>query len=160
MRIATVKAPKLRAISYAMTTEAVKHRRKTVTRRDWMDKYGASWNEGDLAWAIDKGYYVGGKRFGIVQLTEKPHKELTCDIPDSDYEAEGFAFMDEQGLMLGKEETCRQRWEAWRGDPRKEAWVVRFDIRWIEGEHVPGDLLKYFCDGPIDFIITDGSKEP
>jgi hypothetical protein len=115
-------------ISFALTTEALLAGRKTVTRRLWKDSHAARFKKGDICQAYDKAAYLGGKPVGLIRLTCDPYKERTCLIPASDWEAEGFAYMAERGILLGKEETVAKRWKAWKLDRSLEAYVVRFEL--------------------------------
>jgi hypothetical protein len=84
--------------------------------------------------ACDKHPRFGGKKFAVLRLTCKPYKESESLMPDSDYEAEGFAYLDEHPEL-------RPRW--WMRDSMKEVfeelrrfgatvWVVRFEVVELE----------------------------
>ncbi|HWD37729.1 MAG TPA: hypothetical protein VG944_02690, partial [Fimbriimonas sp.] len=107
-------------LSFAYTAAAYLAKRKTVTRREWSDKTFSMWKarEGQRfdAWSRSprfKGIPIGTSR--LVSVTW----EHTCDMPDSDWEAQGFAYMSEHGLLVGPSQTCSEFWEAWRSDREK-----------------------------------------
>jgi hypothetical protein len=116
-------------ISFARTTAALlaDPPQKSVTRREWTDRHAAMFKVGDLVQAWDKSPRAGGKRFGTIKITSIG-KEPTRFIPDSDWEAEGFAYMTKHGLDLGPDLTCEQLWREWRRDPLKVTWVIRFEV--------------------------------
>ncbi len=116
----------MRIISFAWTTPALIAGRKTVTRRDWDDAYAARWHEGDLAAVFDRSPRYGGHQVATIRLTEAPYKDSTATAPDSDWEAEGFAYLHEQGLKV---DGLRPDvlWRAWRQHPQL-LWVVRFEL--------------------------------
>jgi len=116
----------MKIISYAWTTPAVKARRKGCTRREWDNVYAAKFHKGDLCQAYDKSPRNGGKPFGIVRLTEDPHKERCCDIPEEDWENEGFEYLTEIGVTLHGSQPI-EIWNSWKQSPEL-IWVVRFEL--------------------------------
>lgn len=140
-------------ISFAMTTAALRAERKSVTRREWTDEYAervkrSLEKSGGLAQAWSASPHRKGEKVGIVRVLSI-EKEKTCEIPDSDWEAEGFAYMVEKGLNLGKNLTCEKLWRLWRQDPEKKAYTIRFEIT---------ELLCQCCEEPIP-IPDDGRWE-
>jgi hypothetical protein len=116
----------VRAISFAWTTPALLAGQKTVTRRDWKDRYAASFRAGDLVAAYDRQARFGGNRVAMIRLLRAPYKESTADAPDSDYEAEGFTYLEGIGALVDGV-TPRVLWRAWHVYP-KYLWVVRFEL--------------------------------
>lgn len=107
-------------ISFAWTTEAVKARRKTVTRRDWSERYFEQWiqayRQGRYTHdAYDKSPRCGGSKFGEIRLVCEPYREALRNMPLEDLELEG-------GYWSSKAEFI----ELFGGDPGKEVVVVRF----------------------------------
>lgn len=84
-----------RSISFSWTTPAIRARHKSVTRRDWKDSYARTFKEGEIIIATDRQPRFGGKEIGKIRLTHAPYQESEFDMPDEDYEGEGFAFLDE-----------------------------------------------------------------
>lgn len=117
-------------ISFAWTTPAVRAFQKDVTRREWKDNYAARFEAGDLLYALNKQRRFGGEPFGLIKLTQKPYYESEFDMPDRDYEGEGFGFLDRHP------EYKPPRWagidlRAYFEESRREGayvWVVRFEI--------------------------------
>lgn len=111
-------------ISFAWTTDAFIAGRKTKTRRQWTSNYVKRFKIGDICKAYDRQPRFGGKQIGLIQLLKDPYWQHISDMPDSDFEAEGFAYMEEQGIEIwGKD--ARQAFEDWRcGDGYY--WVTEF----------------------------------
>lgn len=120
----------MRNISFAWTTAALNARRKTVTRREWDDRYAQSFREGELLAAYDRQPRFGGKQIGVIRLTRKPYRESEAVMPDSDYEAEGFAYLDEHPYHKPKQWREVNLKEKFERDRKIGAvcWVVRFEI--------------------------------
>jgi hypothetical protein len=85
----------MNAISFGWTSAALLAGRKTVTRRFWKPMHRHRFHKGGVYWALDKDYRVGGHRIAKVRLVVEPYEELYGDMPDEDYEKEGFGFYEE-----------------------------------------------------------------
>jgi hypothetical protein len=121
-------------ISFARTTAALVARRKTVTRRLWKDSTATKFLPGSIhdAWSMSPRFMKkGARKIGRIRILSVTKEPTRC-IPDEDWEAEGFAYMQEQGIDLGSETTVVECWNAWRSDPSLETWVVRFETVSIE----------------------------
>ena len=140
-------------LSFARTTAALVARQKTVTRREWSDPYFArmkkaldaaiaSGDKGLLAQAWSASPHRKGRKVGTILITSLTREETTT-IPDSDWEAEGFAYMVKHGLNLGKEIDCHLMWETWRETPGLVTAVVRFEVVSIE----EGIATEHFFPG-------------
>lgn len=121
----------MKIISFAYTTPALLAGRKTVTRRNWKPGYAASFRAGERILAYDRSPRIGGKPAAIIELTDRPKYEADSAVPDSDYEAEGFAYLNEHPELLPKPED-RARvtpagFIAWKCGPYW-SWVVRFKL--------------------------------
>ena len=90
----------MKIISFAWTTPALLAGRKTCTRRNWTTNYALKFKAGEIEQAYNRNPRIGGKRVGLVRLTEDPYPELTGEAPDSDFEAEGLAWMEDNGLFI------------------------------------------------------------
>lgn len=116
-----------RIISFAKTTEALNAGRKTKTRRYWKDKYAQSFKVGDLCQAWDLSPRTGkGKFQRMIRLTKAPYKQKTSLMTEQDFEDEGFAFMQEHGILIDGE-TLREFFENWK-KADTEPWVVEFEL--------------------------------
>lgn len=113
-------------ISFAWTTDALLAERKKVTRRDWKKEYAARFREGTVQDAYDLLPRVHGKKVGNVKIARAPYPEATRNIPDEDFEGEGFAYMEEHGLRI-QGIPPREFFEAWR-QSNQVLFVVRFDL--------------------------------
>lgn len=120
-------------ISFAWTTAALLAGRKTVTRRQWMRSYAEKFYKGQIIDAYDKQPRFGGKRIAVIQLTHDPVYQLDADMPDADFEGEGFAFMAEHPELIPKAfqmrpmETMIDRFGLWR-ESGGRSWVIRFKL--------------------------------
>jgi hypothetical protein len=83
------------AISFFWTSPPLLTGEKTVTRRHWTAKYAATYRAGSVAVALNKDRRYGGKPIGLIRIVREPYLESTADMPDEDWRAEGFAFLDE-----------------------------------------------------------------
>lgn len=116
-----------RAISFAWTTTALLAGRKTVTRRDWKESYARQFKKGQVCAAWDKQpRFRGARHVANIVLTERPYLQSTADVPESDWEAEGFAYLQPLGVGVdGMRPDVL--WRAWHLLPR-DMWVVRFEL--------------------------------
>ena len=118
----------MKIISFGKTTPALLAGRKTVTRREWAAKHAASFAAGELVQAWNQSPRVkGSHRVGTIRLTEEPYLEQSDKIPLTDYEREGFGYLDEQGLRLGDNMEPGVLWRHWYSFPA-DLWVVRFEL--------------------------------
>ena len=62
----------------------------------------------------------------MVRLTMAPYKEGLYQVPDSDWQEEGFEYLTQIGAKVNGL-TPRDLWNIWKQSP-KEAYVVRFEI--------------------------------
>ena len=114
-------------ISFAETIEALLDGRKTCTRRSWRSIHADKFYAGQMVDAYNKNPRNGGKPVAIIRILRSPY--LSADLPDSDWEAEGFAYMSEHGLTLFGGKTPEEVWSEW-SKPYGMAglWVVRFEL--------------------------------
>jgi hypothetical protein len=116
-------------ISYGWTSPAVKARRKTMTRRDWKDSHAKKFKPGDLFKMYDKDPRYKGKCFGVGRIVSL-HKEPIADMPDSDYEAEGFAYLFQNLHLVPKSmpiDVSPEGFNAWRNNGATY-YTVEFEI--------------------------------
>lgn len=129
----------MRIVSYAWTSPMLVTGNKTCTRRDWDYGYAARFQSGELVQAYDRSPRARGQQIATVRLTQKPECELLSEMPDSDYEAEGFAWAlahpavftkTIEGLPSGhfiREVCTRAGFERWRNSG-EAMYVVRFEL--------------------------------
>ncbi len=113
-------------ISFAWTTEALLAEVKKVTRRDWSKEYAAKFRSGTVHKAYNRQARFGGEKVGDVKLCLPPYPERTRDIPDDDFELEGFLYMEERELLI-RGRTPREYFEALRKSDQV-LFVVRFNL--------------------------------
>lgn len=113
-------------ISFAWTTEAFTTGNKSCTRRSWNDRYAAMFKAGKQVQAWDKSPRNGGHQVGIISLTRDAYPERTSSMTEADYEAEGLAWLTEQGhLIQGR--SPRQFFDDWKAADEL-VYVVRFQL--------------------------------
>ena len=131
-----------KSISFAWTSPALLPGRKTCTCRDWDDDYARRFRAGDVIAAYDRSPRYQGKQIATLRLTHDATFGKLIDVLggfDAAYEAEGFAYGDEQVAAgnqrmrtsiernLGVEpgETLRD----WlRQTAMVREWIVRFEV--------------------------------
>lgn len=120
-------------ISFARTTAALIAGRKTVTRREWTIRTFEQFHRrvGEEVQAWSKSPRAGGRRIGTIRLVSVDW-ERTCKIPGSDWEGEGFAYMEEHGIDVGPDMSCQKLWRLWRQDREKVTAVIRFELVSLE----------------------------
>lgn len=119
-----------RIIAFAETTPALLAGAKTVTRREWNDRYGQSFKAGEVLQAWDRSPRTGkGKRVAMIRLTEAPTKVRANSVMPSDWRGEGFEYMEQHGLTLFGGKPPGEVYNAWASAPDEhELWVVRFEV--------------------------------
>jgi len=116
----------MRIISFAWTVAPLLAGRKTKTRRDWDYFRAKSFSIGERVLAYDEAPRFGGEQIAIIEITKKPVQQYTERMTEEDYEAEGFKYMEEQGLLVqGK--PPRVFFEDWR-DASEKVWVIEFRV--------------------------------
>jgi hypothetical protein len=117
----------VKIISFAETTPALLAGRKTCTRRQWNPRYAAQFRPGDLVQAYDKNPRNGGKPVAVIEVLGRP--VLSTYLPETDWEAEGFAYMEEEGLTLFGGATPQQVWDQWKAfGGLRGLYEVRFKV--------------------------------
>lgn len=110
-------------VSFAWTSESFKAGRKTKTRREWTPEYASRFYVGDLCKAYDWQPRFKGKQIGELIVESLTYEDIST-MSDSDYQLEGFAYLEEQGLKIwGK--NPRQAFDDWR-DEGGYYWVLWF----------------------------------
>lgn len=124
----------MKIISFGKTTPALVAGHKTVTRREWATKHANSFHSGEQVQAWSQSPRVpGAKRVATIRLTQNPRFEAARDIPDADWEAEGFGYMTREGLKLDGHDPV-YTWDRWRlSPPSAYLWVVRFELEDLWG---------------------------
>ena len=116
----------MKIISFAWTTPALLAGRKTVTRREWSNDYARRFRAGDLVAAYNRNPRHGGRQIATIRLTREPYRESTRSAPEEDYEGEGFAFLQDDGVKVdGLPPDVL--WRAWHVFPQV-MWVIRFEV--------------------------------
>lgn len=122
----------MRIISFGWTWPALLAEgalQKTVTRRQWDAGYAMLFKVGELIQAYDKSPRFKGKKIATIKLLAAPYLENINKMPDSDYEGEGFAYLNANRYLLPKTmpyDVSRAGFEAWRKSG-ESFWVIRFE---------------------------------
>lgn len=110
-------------ISFAWTTPPFLAGHKTCTRRQWSIEYASRFKLGDVCKAYDRQPRFGGKPIGFLKIISLDLEDVKT-MPNSDFEAEGFSYMQEKGLTIWGKEP-QQAFDDWRNDGGMY-WVLRF----------------------------------
>lgn len=137
----------MRIISFSYTTAALLAGAKSCTRRDWNHRYAQTFQAGERMAAYNRSPRFHGDHVATIRLLAKPTFEPLADMPDSDYDAEGFAWLSEhpeswpkttQGMPAGpvfRHQFSREGFNMWRYSDEGRAgymWVVRFALESIQ----------------------------
>ena len=117
-------------ISFGWTTPALVAGHKTVTRRDWKAKHAAQFHAGMLvdAWNTSPRNVKGDPhKVATIRLTADAVLESASVCPASDYEAEGFAYLQAHGHLLNGR-TPDELWDYWMDEADLMLYVVRFEL--------------------------------
>ncbi|AXR64547.1 hypothetical protein [Leptospira mayottensis] len=134
----------MKIISFGYTAAPLLAGRKTITRREWKDEYALKFHPGEIVQAYDKQPRFGGKKIGEIRISWII-KQSPLLMPDSDYEEEGFAWLDENPEFIPKKfilkdgtRDMQKYFRMWKmfGEP---CWAIKFE---------PLNLL------PFDSIFT------
>jgi hypothetical protein len=117
----------LKEIAFDWTLPALLAGRKTVTRRDWKWSWARSFEAGELVAATGKQRRFGGRQVATIRLTQRPYRQNTAQAPASDWEAEGFAYLEEIGAKVDRRLPW-DIWQEWKVYEPREMWVVRFEL--------------------------------
>lgn len=117
-------------ISFGYTWPAAVAREKTKTRRLWKEAHARKFKKDRLCRGIDKDRRAGGGEILLLRLVADAVKQPMIDMPDSDYYAEGFAYLNEHRHMIPK---CMPYDVSWAGfcnwrNSGGSMYVVAFEI--------------------------------
>lgn len=115
-------------LSFAWTTPALVAGRKSCTRRDWDAGYARRFPGGAIVTALNRQRRHGGKPVAAIRILRAPYLESTAEAPDSDYQAEGFDYLETLGVKVDKM-APRVLWRVWHHPSMaRPMWVVRFEL--------------------------------
>lgn len=103
-----VRLPKLPRLSFALTADAVRARRKTVTRRLSLLSW---WKEGAWFLGVDKIRQAGAQGLCIAQCGPANHEPLVA-ISQDDVQREGFDTTPDGFCAMFRGTTSRD-WDGW-----------------------------------------------
>ena len=116
----------MKEISFNWTVTAFLSGHKTVTRRDWKDSYAKTFKKGEIVAAYSKQRRFGGKKIGLIRLSQDPYKESTADIPVEDWYDEGMEVLEGEHRLIDGLKP-HEFWQRWMQNPI-DLWVIRFKI--------------------------------
>lgn len=112
-------------IAFQQTTPALLAMRKSRTRREWNEAHTKKFKVGMICSAYDKSPRVGGKKVAEIRIVGLKKEDISL-MPDEDFEKEGFAYLEGQGIRIwGKEPLVA--FQEWR-DAGGEYIVVDFEL--------------------------------
>lgn len=114
-------------IVFSWTTDAFLAGFKTVTRREWTPRTLHAVANAQLLEAYDRNPRQHGQAIATIKLSEPPRRSRL--LPVSDYDAEGFKWLDDYGYSL----NGQRPYELWNAfDAQRETEpplvVVRFRV--------------------------------
>ena len=118
-------------ISFDWTTPALLAGQKTVTRRGWKPQHAAKFRDRMLveAWNTSPRNVKGNPhKVATIRLFGSPYIENSADALEADFEAEGFYYLEQQGLLIdGLRPTTL--WNLWHlPAAAHDLYVVRFEV--------------------------------
>jgi hypothetical protein len=126
-------------ISFAWTSPALVLGHKTCTRRDWDPGYASRMKRGAVLSAWDRQPRFHGNHIAFIRLLSDATWTPMSEMPDSDYQAEGFEFMYSHPEIMTKtieglprdhfitHVLSKEGFENWRGNSGS-MYVVRFEV--------------------------------
>jgi hypothetical protein len=118
-------------ISIGWTLPALLAGAKTVTRQGWKERGPGRLCAGAVVPIYDRPKAFGGAQIATIRLTADPSFEPLRDMPDSDYEAEGWRWLHDHpeawGKAIRREDVSWAAFEQWRARPYT-IWVIRFEL--------------------------------
>jgi hypothetical protein len=112
----------MKIISFAWTTKVLLEGKKTVTRRDWNDKYAKTFHKGDIVQAYDKNPRCKGKKIAEITITKEPYKQWLHEVTDADEIKEGGLWGSgkayQEAFILGNFSIGKER----------KVWVIEFEL--------------------------------
>lgn len=146
-------------VSFGWTTPALLAGAKTVTRRDWKPQHAARFKPGMLvdAWNTSPRNVRGNPRkVATIRIVGTPYIENTAEILQTDYEAEGFEYLTQRGLLIDGL-TPDTLWELWHlPAAAHDLYVVRFELVTTPGALPPRSLCECGCIGGLHEIVWEG----
>lgn len=108
----SVHLPLLPRLSFALTTDAVRERRKTVTRRLSLPRW---WKEGAWFLGVDKIRQAGAQGLCVARCGPANYEPLVA-ISQSEVEREGFPHTTPEGFIAMYRSTAPRDWNGmvWR----------------------------------------------
>ncbi len=115
-----------RSLQFGSLSTALLSGRKTVIRVPWSARRAVAFRPGEIVPAYDRRPREGGHQIALLRVLERPYHENSAHIPEPDYEAEGFVFMEETGATICNR-APRELWDELRREPR-DLCVIRFQV--------------------------------
>ncbi|ODU24144.1 MAG: hypothetical protein ABS95_02220 [Verrucomicrobia bacterium SCN 57-15] len=109
-------------ISFGLAKAPAIAKEKTVTRRDWSDKYAARFAPGTVHRAWNVAPFAGGKVIGQIEIVSIKREPLKCLIENPDY-AEDELY--KEGGLWTLPEFLKIFEELRFGDP------FRIEFKWL-----------------------------
>ena len=116
----------MKEISFNWAVTAFLSGYKSVTRRDWKDSYAKTFKKGEIVAAYSKQRRFGGRKIGLIKLTQAPYKQSTANLTEDDWFEEGMEILEGEGRLIAGEEPSIF-WLLWKTEP-KDLWVIHFKM--------------------------------
>ena len=123
-------------VSIGWLSEAAINGFKKLTLQPWTAVKAAQYEKGDLVDLFDKPPSSGGKKLGIVRITQTPHQILTNELTKSDFSAMGFDYLRAHRIKSPTGQTIGEVEEELENTPSK-MWAVHFTIEQLTDPNAP-----------------------
>jgi len=100
---------------------------KKLTLQPWTAVKAAQYEKGDLVDLFDKPPSSGGKKLGIVRITQTPYQIRTNELTKSDFSAMGFDYLRSKGIKSPTGQTIGEIEEELENKPSR-MWAIHFTI--------------------------------
>lgn len=136
MTTVTARVAQRRAMLFVWLTPALLAGAKTCIRVEWDERDVMAYRPGDLVEVFDHSPRNGGRAIATVRIVGEPALQPMREMPSTDYEAEGWAWMHKHpkaapSRVFGKKNQrqafSRARFDEWSRQPYSR-WVVRFRL--------------------------------
>lgn len=130
---------KYKELSFTWMTPALQTGNKTVTRRNWHSHEQNIYKKDDIVVAMDKKRNEGGNDIALIKIMES-RLEYPQNVPESDYVAEGFEYLDLHPEMLQERNSDFALWQTWEQYRKSYSpmFLLRFTVlhvfycEWLE----------------------------
>lgn len=123
-------------ISLGWLSEMAVNELKKLTLQPWTSIEAAQYEKGDLLDLFTKPPSSGGKKLGIVRITQTPFQIRTDELTKSDLSAMGFDYLKATMQRSPGGQTAEEIEEELKNKPTK-LWAVHFHLEQLTDPNAP-----------------------